>query len=81
LAEKTIKRKADHIRIATSYNVQARKATTGFEDIYFVHKALPEIDKDKIDLSTTVFNHKFSAPIMVSAITGGTKEAKKSMQQ
>jgi isopentenyl-diphosphate delta-isomerase len=77
LAEKTRKRKADHIRIATSYNVQARKATTGLEDIYLIHKALPEVDKDKIDLSTMVFNHKFSAPIMVSAITGGTKEAKK----
>ncbi|MGB9854725.1 MAG: type 2 isopentenyl-diphosphate Delta-isomerase [Candidatus Bathyarchaeales archaeon] len=77
MAEKTKKRKADHIRIATSYNVQARKATTGFEDIYFVHKALPEIDKDKIDLSAMVFNHKFSAPMVVSAITGGTKEAKK----
>lgn len=77
MAEKTRKRKADHIRIATSYNVQARKTTTGFEDVYFVHKALPEIDKEKIDLSTTVFNHKFSAPIIVSAITGGTKEAKK----
>lgn len=77
MAEKTRKRKADHIKIATNYNVQARKATTGFEDIYFVHKALPEIDKDKIDLSITVFNHKFSAPIMVSALTGGTKEAKK----
>jgi len=77
LAEKTQKRKADHIRIATTYNVQARKNTTGFEDVYLVHKALPEIDKEKIDLATNVFNHRFSAPIMVSAITGGTGEAKK----
>jgi isopentenyl-diphosphate delta-isomerase len=77
LAEKTRKRKADHIRIATTYNVQARKNTTGFEDIHFVHKALPEIDKEKIDLATNVFNHRFSAPIMVSALTGGTSEAEK----
>ncbi|MGB9959571.1 MAG: type 2 isopentenyl-diphosphate Delta-isomerase [Candidatus Bathyarchaeales archaeon] len=77
MAEKTKKRKADHIRIATTYDVQAKKVKTGFEDVYFVHKALPEIDKDKIDLATTVFNHKFSAPIIVSAITGGTTEAKK----
>jgi len=77
LAEKTQKRKADHIRIATTYNVQAKKNTTGFEDVHFVHKALPEIDKDEVDLSTTVFNHKFSAPLMVSAITGGTNEARK----
>jgi isopentenyl-diphosphate delta-isomerase len=77
LSEKTRKRKADHIRIATTYNVQARKNTTGFEDIYLVHKALPEIDRDKIDLTTEVFNHKFLAPIIVSALTGGTDEAKK----
>jgi isopentenyl-diphosphate delta-isomerase len=77
LAEKTQKRKADHIRIAATYNVQAKRNTTGFEDVHFVHKALPEIDKDKIDLSTVVFDHKFSAPIMVSAITGGTSEARK----
>jgi isopentenyl-diphosphate delta-isomerase len=57
--------------------VQARKNTTGFEDIYLVHKALPEIDRDKIDLTTEVFNHKFLAPIIVSALTGGTEEAEK----
>lgn len=71
------KRKADHIRISLNHNVQARKTTTGFEDIYFVHKALPEVDKRKIDLSTTVFNHKFAAPIIAGAITGGTLEAER----
>jgi len=77
LATETRKRKAEHIRISLNQNVQARKATTGFEDIHFVHKALPEIDKQKIDLSTTVFNHKFAAPLIVGAITGGTPEATK----
>jgi len=77
LAKETRKRKADHIRISLNQNVQAKKITTGFEDIYFVHKALPEIDKQEIDLSTTVFNHKFSAPLIVGAITGGTPEASK----
>ncbi|MEM2280745.1 MAG: type 2 isopentenyl-diphosphate Delta-isomerase [Candidatus Bathyarchaeia archaeon] len=77
MAEKTRKRKADHIRIATTYNVQARKNTTGFEDVHLIHKALPEIDKEEIDLTTNMFNHRFSAPLMVSAITGGTSEARK----
>jgi isopentenyl-diphosphate delta-isomerase len=54
---------------------QARKATTGFEDVQFVHRALPEVDKVKIDVSTTVFGHKFSAPLIVGAMTGGTAEA------
>jgi isopentenyl-diphosphate Delta-isomerase len=77
LAEETRKRKADHIRISLKENVQARKTTTGLEDIYLIHKALPEIDKGRIDLSTTVFGHKFSAPLIVGAITGGTREALK----
>jgi isopentenyl-diphosphate delta-isomerase len=77
VAEETRKRKADHIRICLNEKAQARKATTGFEDIHFVHKALPEISKQKIDLSTTVFGHKFDAPIIVGAMTGGTLEAEK----
>lgn len=77
MAEETRKRKADHIRISLNENVQARKATTGLDDIFFIHKALPEIDKEKIDLSTTVLGHKFAAPLMVGAVTGGTQEALK----
>jgi isopentenyl-diphosphate delta-isomerase len=75
LAAETRKRKAEHIRVSLRKNVQAREATTGFEDVHFVHKALPEIDKQKIDLSTKVFGHKFAAPLIIGAITGGTSEA------
>ena len=75
MAEEMKKRKADHIKICLNEKAQARKATTGFEDIHLVHRALPEIDKQKIDLSTTVFGHRFAAPLIVGAITGGTAEA------
>ncbi len=77
MTKETKKRKANHIRISLNQNVQARKTATGFEDICFIHKALPEIDKHKIDLSVKMFNHKFAAPLIVGAITGGTLEAKK----
>jgi len=77
MAEKTEKRKLDHTRICLDQKAQARKATTGFEDIHLVHKALPEINRHEIDLSATVFGHKFSAPLIVGAITGGTLEATK----
>ena len=70
-------RKVDHIRICSEENVQARGTTTGFEDVCLVHKALPEIERNKIDLSTVVFNHEFSAPLLVGAITGGAAEALK----
>jgi isopentenyl-diphosphate delta-isomerase len=70
-------RKADHIEVCLKENVQSRRATTGFEDVHLVHKALPEIERKKIDLSTTVFGYKFSAPIFVGAMTGGTTKATK----
>ena len=75
MAEATKKRKSDHIKICLGQKAQARKASTGFEDVHFVHKALPETDKRKIDLSTTVFGHLFAAPLIVGAMTGGTAEA------
>ena len=71
------KRKTDHIQICLEENVQARHVTTGFDDVCLIHKALPEIDRNKINPSTVVLNHKFSAPLIVEAMTGGTAEATK----
>jgi isopentenyl-diphosphate Delta-isomerase len=77
VAEDTSKRKADHIRICLSKEAQAKAATAGFEDVTFVHKALPEANKKDIDLSTEVLGHAFNAPLIVGAMTGGTAEAEK----
>jgi isopentenyl-diphosphate delta-isomerase len=77
LSRKTKERKNDHLEICLQEDVQARKATTGFEEIYLVHRALPEMERSKIDLSTKVFNHRFSAPLIVEAITGGVDKAVK----
>ena len=75
MAEKTEKRKAEHIRICLEQKAQARKATAGFEDIQLIHRALPEVDRQKISLSTFFLGKKFSAPLIVGAMTGGTEEA------
>jgi isopentenyl-diphosphate delta-isomerase len=75
VAEETEKRKADHIRICLNEDAQARNAATGFNDAHLVHRALPEINKQSVDLAVTVFGHKFAAPIIVGAMTGGTAEA------
>jgi isopentenyl-diphosphate delta-isomerase len=77
MAEETGKRKVDHIRICLDNKAQAKKTTAGFEDIKLVHRALPEVNKQKINLSTIFLGKKFSAPIIVGAMTGGTKEATK----
>ncbi len=68
-------RKSDHLEISLKENVQAKQMRTGFEDVYLIHRALPEIEREKIDLSTVIFDHKFSAPLIVGSMTGGIPEA------
>lgn len=75
MAEETGKRKVDHIRICLDQKAQTKNVTAGFEDINLVHRALPEINKEKINLSTNFLGKKFNAPLIVGAMTGGAKEA------
>ena len=77
MAEETEKRKADHIRICLEKKAQAKKATAGFEDIQLIHRALPEVDREKISLSTSFLGKKLAAPLIVGSMTGGTEEATK----
>jgi isopentenyl-diphosphate Delta-isomerase len=75
MAQETGKRKIEHIKICLEKQAQAKNATAGFEDIQLVHRALPEVNKEKISLATTFLGKKFNAPIIVGAMTGGTEEA------
>jgi isopentenyl-diphosphate delta-isomerase len=77
LQNETENRKVDHIDISLHENVKSRNITADFENVRFVHRALPEINRDKIKLKTKVFGHQFSAPIFVGAMTGGTRRAVK----
>lgn len=69
-------RKLEHIKIALKESIESR-TKTGFEDITLVHRALPEIDKDEINLETELLGQKFSAPILIAAMTGGHKKTGK----
>lgn len=68
-------RKTEHLRISLEENVRFRNLTTGLERYRFVHQALPEINRDDIDLSTTLLGKELSAPLIISSMTGGTEEA------
>jgi isopentenyl-diphosphate delta-isomerase len=68
-------RKKDGIDIPLQKNVQARTTSTYLEHVKLVHNALPEIDYDDIDLSTAFLGHRFSAPLIIDSMTGGTDEA------
>lgn len=64
-------RKLEHLLFCAHYDVQYKNKTTGFEDIEFIHRALPEVNKEKIDLSTELFGKELKAPLIISAMTGG----------
>jgi len=68
------KRKSDHIDICLNRDVELGGA--GFEDVLLDHNALPELDLEKVDTSVRLFGKKLNAPIIIEAMTGGSKEGK-----
>jgi len=68
-------RKTEHLRISLEEDVRFRNLTTGLERYHFVHQALPEINRDHVDLSTTLLGKALRAPLIISSMTGGTEEA------
>ncbi|SDK97906.1 type 2 isopentenyl-diphosphate Delta-isomerase [Natronorubrum texcoconense] len=65
----TSDRKDDHIRIIEDEDVETSGA--GFTDVELVHEALPELHRDEIDTTTTLFGHELDAPIVIESMTGG----------
>jgi len=68
-------RKREHIQIPLNEDVAFKTQTNLFEDVILLHNALPEMNRDEVNTSTTFLGHTFSAPFMVSGMTGGAKEA------
>jgi len=77
LASEISNRKIEHVNICLNKNVQSRLIRTGFGDVSFIHRSLPEMNVNDIDLAIDFFDHRLSAPIIIEAMTGGTKEATK----
>jgi isopentenyl-diphosphate delta-isomerase len=70
------RRKRDHLRICREEDVQARGVTTGLERYRLRNCALPELCLDQIDLRTHFLRKELRAPLLISAITGGTAPAR-----
>jgi isopentenyl-diphosphate delta-isomerase len=70
----TVGRKADHLRIASGPGV-AHAGGTGLEGVRLRHRALPERDLADVPLETALLGARLGAPLVVSAMTGGTDEA------
>ena len=68
-------RKDEHLTVSLSEEVALPELTTGLEHYRFVHAALPEIALDEVDPSIVLWGKPMRAPLLISAMTGGTKRA------
>ncbi len=73
----TEKRKAEHVRIALEEDIEHVTKQAGFNATDFVHYSLPEMDFAEIDTKTAFLGKKFSAPFLISSMTGGYADAEK----
>ncbi|RXA21405.1 type 2 isopentenyl-diphosphate Delta-isomerase [Methanosarcina sp. MSH10X1] len=67
----TSKRKIEHLKLCAESPVESRKVRAGFEDVTLIHRALPELDMDKLDLSIDFLGKRLQAPFLFASITGG----------
>jgi isopentenyl-diphosphate delta-isomerase len=67
-------RKADHLRIAAQPGVEHVR-TTGLEAVRLRHRALPGRALASVGLATDLLGVQVGAPLVISAMTGGTAEA------
>src|SRR5947209_3174356 len=63
-------RKLEHVSIALEQDISVPQRAS-WNDIHFVHQALPEVDLDEIDTSVTFLGHSLRYPIFISSLTGG----------
>src|SRR3989454_3425880 len=66
---RTEQRKAEHVNIILNENVSAEY--NYWNDLHLLHRAIPEIDLDDIDVSTTLLGRKLRGPLVISSMTGG----------
>ncbi len=72
---KTSRRKIEQLQICTEKEVEA--GVNCFADVKLVHVALPELDKEAIDLKTEFLGFPFQYPIMIASMTGGHPDTRK----
>jgi isopentenyl-diphosphate delta-isomerase len=70
MTEEVKQRKIEHVNIALGEDVSAPQRAS-WNDIQFVHQALPEVDLEAIDTSVTFLGHTLRYPIFISSLTGG----------
>lgn len=67
---KTNRRKVEHIRIIGADAAVDRRRYY-FDEVRLRHRALPELDLDAVDTSTSFLGRRLSFPLLIACMTGG----------
>ncbi|HEX3269353.1 MAG TPA: type 2 isopentenyl-diphosphate Delta-isomerase, partial [Ktedonobacterales bacterium] len=70
MTEQIKQRKTEHVNISLQNDISAPQAAS-WADIRLVHRALPEVDRDEIDLSVDFLGGQLRHPLWISSLTGG----------
>ena len=70
MTDEVKQRKIEHINVALGQDISVAQRAN-WNDIQFVHQALPEVNLDEIDTSVNFFGHRLRYPIFMSSLTGG----------
>lgn len=67
-------RKSQHLRICQNENVEASDHFTGFSSVSFIPEAIADLNWEDISLKRSFLGHQFSAPILITGMTGGIEQ-------
>lgn len=73
MKDSTNDRKIEHLNALAS-DKDIERHGQAFDRIALIHRALPNIDYDSIDTSTTLLGKTLSFPLLISSMTGGNHE-------
>lgn len=67
----TNRRKAEHISIVLSDEVDLSSEFNWFDSVMLLHNALPDSSFEDVDLSWSFLGYELSAPLLIEGMTGG----------
>ncbi len=67
-------RKLEHLKICADKDVASHH--NYWDDIVLMHKTIPKVDMEDVELQTEFLGRKLNYPIIIDAMTGGHKVAK-----
>jgi isopentenyl-diphosphate Delta-isomerase len=76
-ANEIIRRKQSHFDLCAQADVEFKTKTTWLEHVELVHQPLTETLLDDLDLSVEICGKQLRAPIVITAMTGGTPDTGK----